>query len=184
MVMTSFSVVFGVFVLNLHHKGARLHRAPKWMRVMTLNYMSKFLFFKFNRNTLGLNIKYCPEEQEEMIPYTPTQNGRPSFTYETNYNTCAGSVDSQETELREKVVHHSKSNDEILKLLRYLVDKQSASDEEVKIIREWEEIATVVDRLFFIFFVCFGIVSTISLLILRPMAKDMAIDEFIKAHSQ
>ena len=181
MAMTSFSVVFGVFVLNLHHKGARLHRAPKWLRIITLDYMSKFLFIKVNRYAFDLDLKFCPSESDGLVNCNGIQNGRQSFSFDTNYNTCAGTVNPQEMKTRDKSIKRRKSDAEMVNLLRILVEKQNSNDEEIKIIREWEEIASVIDRLFFMFFLCFGIVSTVSLLVLKPLSKSVDIDEFVRS---
>lgn len=62
MTMTSLSVIMAVIVINLYNKGHKTKRAPAWLRILTLSWLSKLLFLKhdlikFAKDVILVSIK-------------------------------------------------------------------------------------------------------------------------------
>lgn len=62
MTMTSLSVIMAVIVINLYNKGHKMKRAPVWLRILTLSWLSKLLFLKhdlikFAKDVILVSIK-------------------------------------------------------------------------------------------------------------------------------
>lgn len=66
---------------------------------------------------------------------------------------------------------NGKVQDEILRSLRYLMSKQEQEEQNMKIVNEWRQIATVLDRALFWVFLVGTLVSSISFLVIVPMER-------------
>lgn len=53
MLMTSMSVVFSVFVLTIHHRGARGIRPPVWLRSLTIDMLAPACCIHFSDHMIG-----------------------------------------------------------------------------------------------------------------------------------
>ena len=85
----------------------------------------------------------------------------------SNRSSCAD-VDSHVTTNRE---NGSNVMGEILKYLKFMMQKSDAEDDETDIVDEWKQVALVVDRLFFWLFLLLTIFSTLVLLVVVPAFK-------------
>ncbi|ELU10286.1 hypothetical protein CAPTEDRAFT_201263 [Capitella teleta] len=61
---------------------------------------------------------------------------------------------------------------ELLKCVRHVLDKQDRDELERHVIREWEDVAAVVDRLLFWLFALLTLFSSLALLVFKPLAKE------------
>ena len=57
MTMTSVSVIMAVMVINLYNRGSKAVHAPKWVRVLVLEGLSRMLGLKHDMDKLTDNIK-------------------------------------------------------------------------------------------------------------------------------
>ena len=94
-----------------------------------------------------------------------------------NLNFRGGSVSNRssyvedESQMTSNKKKGSPVMDEILKYLRFMMQKSDGEDAENDIVDEWKQVALVVDRLFFWLFLLLTILSTILLLVVVPAFK-------------
>ena len=62
MTMTSVSVIMAVMVINLYNRGSKAVHAPKWVRVLVLEGLSRMLGLKHDIDKLTDNIKLVSGE--------------------------------------------------------------------------------------------------------------------------
>ena len=68
---------------------------------------------------------------------------------------------------------------EILNYFKHVLTSHDRTMSERQIIHEWQEVARVMDKLFFWMFLSITSISTIALLVISPMTKDIHIDNFV-----
>ena len=71
------------------------------------------------------------------------------------------------------------SHDELLSHLKWIVTRQRQEDIEHRIVREWQDVGSLCDRLLLIVFTSITAISTIGLLVLKPMTKSMNIESHL-----
>ncbi|XP_071156262.1 neuronal acetylcholine receptor subunit alpha-10-like isoform X2 [Mytilus edulis] len=79
MTMTSLSVIMAVMVINLYNRGIKTKRAPMWLRIFALRWMSKPLFLKHDLYKIASTISL--EEEKEglyLCKKHKIQNQKPS----------------------------------------------------------------------------------------------------------
>ncbi|CAD5112096.1 DgyrCDS1336 [Dimorphilus gyrociliatus] len=65
MTMTSVSVIMAVLVINLYNRGAKAKRAPKWLKVIVLNWICRFLRMTHDIERIAQSIRLKEEEEEK-----------------------------------------------------------------------------------------------------------------------
>ena len=63
--------------------------------------------------------------------------------------------------------------EEILKYLKVIVRKRDEDDVEEDVINEWRQVAAVVDRFFFWFFLTLTVIATVAIMVLIPLFRDL-----------
>ncbi|XP_064618674.1 neuronal acetylcholine receptor subunit alpha-10-like isoform X2 [Lineus longissimus] len=186
MAMTSLSVIIAVIILNIHHKGVGDKRPPYWLRRLVLSKLSHLVCLHRKEYT---KISKSPNSEEKGLSHNHAQ--LQSFK-------SAFSDSPMETTRLSTRIHHVNESDnvgqgignsvgssfrsrnptdeEIVKHLRVLIDKQEKADHEVNVIREWQDIATVLDRCLFWVFFFVTTVATIGVLVLRPLTKNAVLE--------
>ncbi|KAL4228119.1 hypothetical protein ACF0H5_013554 [Mactra antiquata] len=175
MLLVSLSCVMTVTVLNIHHRGGNGQRMPDWVRKVFLGWIAWFVLLRDKKHVspIPANIlsrKNSRVHASKMNDDDFVINEIPSLqTADTNLNIFQNSKDYKT--LGENMRNHSDNtlaqDKEGLNILReqldcmtgiqqYLEVKKSAED----IVEEWQTLAKVLDRLFFIFFILFQLIST------------------------
>ena len=184
MAMTSMSVIFSVFVLHIHHKGGRGNRAPLWLRRVALHYGSQILcvriskFFKWDDKLDDLRSKIRPgytSQNEGFLNSSPKQtsvikmeNGQLHVSLNCSENTCK--------HLEHLSVKYHQTEKQLLKYVHSVLEKQDREELERHVIKEWADIAAVIDRLLFWIFALSTLFSSLALLVFKPYDKGMDLD--------
>ena len=187
MAMTSLSIVLTVFVLQLHHVGPHQKPVPNWIRKVVIDYISKILCMRSHlASYYGYDYK---DHGERMTVGTTTSCNRreemclTSFMDNIDYkesNNCNGRLNQSPLHLTSQggMERDSENNtkggvkyDRISKHLKILVSKHDSEDEYQDIINEWRLVAHIMDRFLFWLFLFGSFLSSISILVFRPMSK-------------
>lgn len=175
--MTSLSVVCAVFVLHIHHRGGRGFRAPFWLRKFALDVGARLLFMETVETDNWDRLPHLNPAATSPAPRAPEntyvrENGQvrilPGGKTVTN-NHKNPSVDSL------KELWLLRADRDTSSAVWELVHKKRLDEKLEHIAREWRDISAVIDRILFVFFTLSVLLSTISLLWLQPMAKDVTI---------
>ena len=184
MAMTSMSVVFSVFVLHLHHKGGRRVRAPRWLRWVALHILARILFvrtqrqIRWNERLEDYSAKVKPGygtfndgfRLQSMKNLYRVENGQLHRCYTNRTTNDSGK------KVNDKHAKGRQAENQILKYLRHVLERQEVKDLENVVVREWEEISRVFDRLLFVLFSSTALLATLSLLVFKPLAKDVSVN--------
>ncbi len=96
-----------------------------------------------------------------------TGSHRTTITH--NRTTASGRADS----LTYKIKH---VEEDVLRNLRMVIDKHDKEELQHYISKEWEDIAIVFDRFLFWIFLVSACTATLSLLVFKPLTKDIDIE--------
>ena len=182
--MTSMSVIFAVFIIHLHHRGNLDRRAPPWLR-RTSCVLGRVVCV---RTSPVLSSNILADIEERLTPGVSSYNkgfrvnslrhvtlspiGQKESRYYLHKEKTASSRGRSES-LTYKIKH---VEDDVLRNLRMVIDKHDKEELQHYISKEWEDIAIVFDRfLFWIFFVT-ACTATLSLLVFKPLTKDINIE--------
>lgn len=191
MAMTSLSIVLTVFVLQLHHVGPHQKPVPNWIRKVVIDYIAKILCM---RSHLASYYGYDYKDYKERMTVgtTTTCNRREemcltSFMDNVDYkesNNCNGRLNQSPLHLpgertvfeRDGTGGKTKAKggikfDRISKHLKILVSKHDSEDEYQDVINEWRLVAHIMDRFLFWLFLIGSLLSSVTILVFRPMAK-------------
>lgn len=61
--------------------------------------------------------------------------------------------------------------EEILRTLRYILQRQEQEDHRIRVVNEWRQIALVIDRILFWIFFVVTVVSSLSFLVIVPLHR-------------
>lgn len=61
--------------------------------------------------------------------------------------------------------------EEILRSLRYIVQRQEQEDHRIRVVNEWRQIALVIDRILFWIFFIVTVMSSLSFLVIVPLHR-------------
>lgn len=194
MSLTSVSVIMTVLVLNLHHRGPSKHGVPLWMRKVFLEKLSHFFCVSnepsyshcysedgyFIRNvSLKLTLENIAQElqneiqMDNKIPDTVTVvecHG----TRIAERSECIHNTHQNENNLKHPdrtSWSHARTNEEILKALRRIIEKHEREDKDYEMMQEWRRVAQVVDRILFWIFLLGTSVSTLAVLVISPLTR-------------
>lgn len=194
MAMSALSVVFSVFVLNIHHKNSGCKPPPRWLKAIT----RIAAFFTCSRAKFS----------DVKTTWTPVQTYSDQVTPQSNFSTApSGQYEEVESGRRlllgnasegvpcnakpsgvgfmmdEPQIDHEHSSGNVEKAVLGYVNKLLSGHDrqtaESKCSQDWREIARVLDRLFFMIFILVTVISSIVVLMVLPLTKDISIDKFI-----
>ena len=185
MAVTSISVILTVFVLKLHHGKPHQREIPRWVRVLVLKYIARFVNsscvsasnydHQDKRLRSGKNTKKLANENTDIclrlindgihlnsFRRTHMNHGRPNSLIQTDSLLDVSNLDSSE-QRRLGIL------DEILKYLKILVARRDEDDRESDILKEWQQVAVVMDRFLFFCFLTIILLTTCVNLIIYPV---------------
>lgn len=183
--MTSLSVVCAVFVLHIHHRGSRGFRAPYWLRKCTLHLGARILCMETietdNWDKLyNLDMKRPLSRSRLPSPPPPQniyvrENGqvRPAPSSRTENNHCQHQTKITLDTMRE--LWMLKPDHELSAAIWELVHKKRDKERYKRVAREWQGISAVIDRMLFVIFTLCVIASSVWLLWLQPLTKNVSL---------
>ncbi|KAL1422278.1 hypothetical protein MTO96_022155 [Rhipicephalus appendiculatus] len=187
MAITSISVVMTVIVLNFHYRGPSRKEVPAWLRRLLLD--------KSNRSDLdddgdggrrpaaddtfrlvvdsvviGGEDRYTRGEyaehsasNESPSPVIHGDMSRNNASGTARHRRCRGGAASGGSTKRVQ--------EEVLRTLRYLLEKQQREEHLTRTVNEWRQMALVIDRTLFWFFLVITAVSSICFLVVIPIQR-------------
>ena len=196
MAMSSASVVFSVFVLNIHHRGARAKPAPEWLKKLALQGLARMVCL--HEKDPDNEYHSIAEAPPAVCVSSPVKvnfsNLNLNSTYKPNGNRANNESDEVDLSISMNLEHrkskkgleHRKSDEEIVRHLRGLLTKQEQMDIEGKMITEWQNIAAVMDRFLFCLFFLIVSMATFILLVIKPMFKKFpqGVEEYTSTMSE
>ncbi|XP_064608588.1 neuronal acetylcholine receptor subunit alpha-10-like isoform X2 [Liolophura sinensis] len=194
MSLTSLSVIMTVFVLNLHHRGPSKQAVPVWLRNIFLGRMARLLCLPAGEPTyrdyysgdtaqflrkvsLKMTIENMAQELKDdlengMADTLLDQSGLPFSNEKQESRTNSTLTSDHYRRTNSKNPRNvSKTNEEILRALKRLIEKHDREDHEYEIIQEWRKVAQVVDRILFWIFLTGTLVSTLTVLVIAPLTR-------------
>ena len=173
MAMTSLSIVLTVFVLQLHHVGPHQKPVPNWIRKVVVDYIARLICM---RNHLSSYYGYSREDlsnrRDEMCltSFMDTMDLKES-------NNCNGRLNQSPLHRHSGPADTMRdprsgiSYDKISNHLKILVSKHDSEDDYQDIVNEWRLVAHIMDRFLFWLFLLAATLSSVSILVFRPMTK-------------
>ena len=189
MAMSALSVVFSVFVLNFHHRGAFTKGPPRCLRNVTT----------FISRLLCTNIHFSADSNAQVHGHTTHQN-----LHQHSYNQHLPEYDallSHEIQNINNVDNHGfhhvlnstnptrnssleniSMDEEIMKYFNTVVVGHEKALAEKRSIHDWQEVARILDKVFFWSFLLITLTSSLVLLIISPMTKEINIEDYMTTH--
>lgn len=190
MALTSISVILTVFVLKLHHCEPHQRALPTWVRCCVIEKLGAVVKCEYqvkrkkrrknNRKNGGthsaeVNVRLMNEvhhHHSDVISNSNMANHEMVTSSTTRtFDTTMTSPLSDHPALNECVVNMRRLRvlEDILRQLKIMVDKREEDDMEDDVMNEWRQVAQIVDRTLFIFFLSCTIFTTLILMVIIPI---------------
>jgi hypothetical protein len=191
MSLTSLSVLLAVVLLNVHLYGSALKPVPVRLRHILFFKLAPFLRVKLHRGA-KVNDKKNPQHSTAVAPRRTTTIYNAVFLHENdlrvNGDERVPSHMLQSTIINENSLNSnltsisntqmpSQSFDECKRLLtelNRLILHPIDNDDDDAIIRDWQNVALVIDRCLFLLYIFLTTVLTVGTLILAPLLKPIS----------
>ncbi|CAF1234600.1 unnamed protein product [Adineta ricciae] len=187
MSLTSLSVLLAVIILNVHLYGSSLKPVPTRLRRILFSRFAPFLRVKLHRGS-KLDNQKDPQQSTVKIPRRATTIYNAIFLNENDLVTHDQqnlSHTFQSSTLSENNLHPDasalsnlqsspQSLNECKRLLtemNRLILRPTETQEEDVIVRDWQNVALILDRCLFILYILLTSLLTIGTLILAPLLK-------------
>jgi hypothetical protein len=189
MSLTSLSVLLAVILLNVHLYGSALTPVPSRLRRILFHHVAPFLRVKLHRGTLMEN----PKQTRQSTVVTPRRATTIYNAVFLNENELLSNGQQtqqqrhtfQSTTMNENNLHRESSSisniqassnslvecKRLLTELNRLVLRPTDIHEEEIIIRDWQNVALVLDRCLFFLYLFLTIGLTVGTLIIAPLLK-------------
>ena len=158
MAMTSLSIILTVFVLQLHHVGPHQKPVPRWLRALVFDLLARMVCMG-RASTFMKNRTYGKCENMYLSTFMENAEG----------GNCNGSVPLSGVTISHERIDHT--GEVITKHIRGLVSRQDNDESHQDLIQEWQFVAHVIDRLLFWIFLFFAVVSSLTILVIKPLLK-------------
>ncbi|XP_072037860.1 neuronal acetylcholine receptor subunit alpha-10-like [Amphiura filiformis] len=161
-VLVSMSTVMTVFVLSLHYRLPGTKPVPKWMRNVFLKHVACFL-------CLGDLTKLCPphDEEDEDDDDKATVLKNNGHSNQNVYSLSEMVQQSKEADPGDVIV--SKNFDgyftTIITKLGEITGRYKDDDRDDSVMLEWQYLALVMDRFFFVVFMGLTVICTVAILL-------------------
>ena len=156
--MTSLSIILTVFVLQLHHVGPHQKPVPRWLRALVFDLLARMVCMG-RASTFMKNRTYGKCENMYLSTFMENAEG----------GNCNGSVPLSGVTISHERIDHT--GEVITKHIRGLVSRQDNDESHQDLIQEWQFVAHVIDRLLFWIFLFFAVVSSLTILVIKPLLK-------------
>ena len=196
MSLTSLSVLLAVILLNVHLYGSALKPVPSRLRYILFNHIAPFLRVRLHRGTRMENPKQARQSTVVTARRATTiynavflnenellSNGQQTQQQQQQQQQPRHTV--QSTTMNENSLHRNSSSvsniqassnslgecKRLLTELNRLVLRPTDIHEEEIIIRDWQNVALVLDRCLFFLYIFLTTVLTVGTLVLAPLFK-------------
>ena len=196
MAITTISIMMTVVVLNFHYRGPSKKPAPKWLKEIILNKMgywfccdlssapstqvrsSDYQITKTWINCDHMCVDQSNISNHSMMPSTK-QNSLNTIVDGTDSPTfCGHQSDMLKAGASEEFnVHDCTYHKDLVKILRFMVNKEEQEIQKNGMINEWRQMALVIDRVFFWLFLVAIVLSSFIFLVVVPFHRRDAVDE-------
>lgn len=187
--MTSLSVILAVLTSNINHRGQKEQSVPRWLSTF-LSVLSKVMcmdivFLKPKGRTYSEYQSPTRLGSQKPYHYISTAVSGDSgclIDYENGdahsqmRGPCTPSHKNHVTRQSNKTIEDNKDLALILDKLDDLIAKEAERDKSELVIKQWIEVAEVVDRFFFWLFVFGTLFASLFLLVIYPLFKKDIID--------
>ena len=182
MSMTSLSVILAVLTSNINHRGLKGVYVPAWLKSI-LTCMSKVMCMKlvFIKHKVN-NTVYQGMNPHVRNPYhyisTTVSSGDSGCLIEyENGDANAQTMRNNSTHvIRQPSQTHDMNKDIqlILQKLDLILAKEEEKEHSELVIKQWIEVAEIIDRFFFWLFVLGTLFTSVFLLLVYPLFKGEA----------
>uniref|UniRef100_A0A1I8I1A9 CCHC-type domain-containing protein n=1 Tax=Macrostomum lignano TaxID=282301 RepID=A0A1I8I1A9_9PLAT len=172
---TSLSIVLTVFVLHLHHVGPNDRPVPRQLRSLLFNRLAPLLCMssvaRYQRKA-GRRRQRYEESRREVAAAADAAQTEAS-------NGSGGGVEGKSTTM--EADKRYRQYDRMQRHLRYLMRKQAEDEAAQLLINDWRMLAFIVDRMLFWLFLVAASASTLIILVIMPLFKEVVVDAFVFA---
>jgi nicotinic acetylcholine receptor len=190
MSLTSLSVLLAVVLLNVHLYGSALKPVPSRLRRILFYHLAPFLRVKLHRGTKLDNQKH-PQHSSVVTPRRATTIYNAVFLNENDLLSNGQQQRSQHTFQSTTISENNVNSDSssttniqtqpqslgeckrLLTELNRLILRPTETHEEEIIIRDWQNVALVIDRCLFFLYLFLTTLLTIGTLVLAPLLKNV-----------
>ncbi|ESN91745.1 hypothetical protein HELRODRAFT_70180, partial [Helobdella robusta] len=160
MSLGTISICMTVLILNMHHRGLRGYGVPYWLGKICFSYIAKFVFIEtpYCDWPYYTTNRYKPQEKRLKISRNNSKN------YEVEGFDKKINTSERNNKLMESKFRNRKTCRDLLNEEMKFQSKQPMPLESVSFIKEWRELARVLDRFFF--WILFSLMAFSSFLIL------------------
>ncbi|XP_070543629.1 neuronal acetylcholine receptor subunit alpha-7-like isoform X2 [Ptychodera flava] len=161
MVLVTVSTFFTILVLVLHHHGANGKRAPLVLRKLTFEVIAPFLCRGQCKNS---------KDKETCLEYK-MDGSLPELNVHIYEHNFSGQMDTTEQKVMSIGSQKARLQYVLNDLTSHMHDitkKLENTDAEEEIVKEWKEVALVLDRLFMLIFGVTTFISTCAIIFQAP----------------
>ncbi|KAG8506315.1 Neuronal acetylcholine receptor subunit alpha-2 [Galemys pyrenaicus] len=183
MIFVTLSIVITVFVLNVHHRSPSTHSMPRWVRVVFLSRVPRWLLMKRPLAPLGLpeppDLKLSPScrwletsvdaedrgEEEEVDGWVCAAPSAPSTGVLHSHEGLPRGASGPQAEApsQESGVLLSPCMQKALEGVHYIADHLRSEDADSSVREDWKYVAMVIDRIFLWLFIIVCFLGTVGL---------------------
>ncbi|XP_056298447.1 acetylcholine receptor subunit beta isoform X2 [Pseudoliparis swirei] len=172
MILVTFSVIFSVVVLNLHHRSANTHRMPMWIRKIFIHLLPPYLGMLRPKVETPLSLEIMPRREKKMI--TISKVADEYFIRKPDSSILFPKPhrfqpDGMCTDMRKFIDGPSSYltlPDELksaIEAVTYIAQALQNEKDSNVLKEDWQYVAMVVDRMFLWIFVVFTTVGTLAI---------------------
>lgn len=188
MSMTGLSVLLAVLLLNIHVYGLTIKPVSPRLRRILFHHLAPILHVQLHRGS-KLSKQNHPRYSTMATPRRSTtiynaiflndrdllvNNQQNTSTHTFQSTTVHGNDSNTDSSSTSDIRTASKSLDECKRLLtelNRLVLRPTETQEEDMIIRDWQNVALVIDRCLFVIYILITMTVTVITLVLAPLLK-------------
>nr|AWJ68152.1 putative nicotinic acetylcholine receptor 1 [Hirudo verbana] len=205
-IMNIVTILITVIIINWNFKTPRTHRMPRWVRVVFLNYLPKFLLMKrphheerwskkaySRRNRPSIRPELTLNPDPGSTQFNTEQPFKPLESHEMENFKGRGELRSGHVSGREgatsfyeassadvQIPNMSTETQKAIDAVRFIAAHLKNEDDYAEILEDWRYIAMVIDRLQLYIFVAVTIGGTVGILISAPHIFEFVDQDEIK----
>ena len=179
--MTSLSIILTVFVLQLHYVGPHQRRVPKWLQILSHDILARLLCLRPRVNPfLFTSIHHTDPCLSSYLDTLEQTNCNGVVIQKSNHVASSHNSPRMNTTFHHDALSHERllaestvdeTQDKITNSLKVLVAKQDLEERHQDVVNEWRFVAGVMDRFLFFVFLLAAFLSSIVILVIKPMEK-------------
>ncbi|XP_064474752.1 neuronal acetylcholine receptor subunit alpha-10-like isoform X2 [Ornithodoros turicata] len=177
-------VVMTVIVLNFHYRGPSRKEVPHWLRRLVLHGMARTCCSRNAQSSSNAvpTTTYTTESDHHHHPLESlhlTIGDDKMELAEFSSNDSIGNSNEmgrnsgvpRRRHCKKRTPSNRKIQDEVLRTLQYLLEKQEREDHVLRTVNEWRQMALIIDRFLFWVFLVVTVASSLSFLVIIPVQR-------------